>query len=53
MDKGNKRMCVLGELNRRFVALPDLPTLLERIEVAEQPVPSILEDEGLIRMDTS
>ena len=53
MDTDNKRMCVLGEVNRRFVVSPDLQTLLEGMELAEQTVPSVLEDEGLIRMDTT
>lgn len=46
-------MCVLGEVNRRYVVSPDLQTLLEGMEIADQPVTSVLEDEGLIRMDTS
>lgn len=53
MDHENKRMCILGEVNRRFVVSPDLQTLLESMQVAEHPAPSILEDEGLIRMDTT
>lgn len=53
MDPENKRMCVLGEVNRRFVVSPDIQTLLEAMEMAEQPAPSMLEDDGLIRMDTS
>ncbi|TCD69616.1 hypothetical protein EIP91_006841 [Steccherinum ochraceum] len=53
MDPENKRMCILGEVNRRYVVSPDLQTLLEGMEIAEQPASNVLEDEGLIRMDTS
>ena len=54
LDAEKKQLCVLGEINRRFVASPDLEVLLSRLEVGEQPVeiPG-LEGSGLISMDTS
>ncbi|KAH8093816.1 RNA polymerase III RPC4-domain-containing protein [Cristinia sonorae] len=53
MDPENKRMCVLGEVNRRFIVSPNLQTLLESMLMSEQPPPSELDDDGLIRMDES
>ena len=51
IDAENKRVHVLGEVNRRFVVSPDVETLLSAMELAEQPVAPELE--GLIAMDTS
>ena len=51
VDAENKRVHVLGEVNRRFVVSPDVETLLSAMELAEQPVAPELE--GLIAMDTS
>ncbi|KZT65653.1 hypothetical protein DAEQUDRAFT_676506 [Daedalea quercina L-15889] len=51
VDAENKRIHVLGEVNRRFVVSPDVETLLAAMEVAEQPVAPELE--GLIAMDMS
>ncbi|KAI0792122.1 RNA polymerase III RPC4-domain-containing protein [Abortiporus biennis] len=54
MDPENKRLCVLGEVNRRFVASPDINALLDAMEIAERPPgPPELEIEGLIQMDTT
>ena len=52
MDTENKRMCVLGEVNRRFMVSPDIDTLLSSMESAEQQPPIEL-GEGLITMDES
>lgn len=51
VDAENKRLHILGEVNRRFVVSPDVDTLLSAMELAERPVPEELE--GLIAMDTS
>ncbi|KAH9924784.1 RNA polymerase III RPC4-domain-containing protein [Fomitopsis serialis] len=51
IDSENKRVHVLGEVNRRFVVSPDVETLLAAMELAEQPVAPELE--GLIAMDTT
>ncbi|TFY53925.1 hypothetical protein EVJ58_g9171 [Rhodofomes roseus] len=51
VDVENKRVHVLGEVNRRFVASPNVETLLAAMELAEQPVAPELE--GLIAMDTT
>ncbi|GBE86573.1 hypothetical protein SCP_0904520 [Sparassis crispa] len=52
LDPTNKRLCVLGEVNRRFVVSPDIETLLTSMEIAEQPVTFDL-GEDLISMDTT
>ncbi|OCH93642.1 hypothetical protein OBBRIDRAFT_885313 [Obba rivulosa] len=52
IDPTNKRICVLGEVNRRFVVSPDIDALLSSMELADNPPPIPL-DEGLITMDTS
>lgn len=51
MDSSNKRLCVLGEVNRRFVVTPDLDTLLSAMEVADNPPPPFELGEGLLTMD--
>ena len=53
MDPTEKRLCVLGEVNRRFIVSPDIDTLLSALEQAEQPQAPELEVEGLISMDTT
>ncbi|CAL1714722.1 unnamed protein product [Somion occarium] len=53
LDTDNKRLCVLGEVNRRFVVSPDLEALLSGLELAEQTPPPDIDDAGLITMDTS
>ena len=44
-------MCVLGEVNRRFVATPDLDVLLNAMDVADNP-PTFELSDGLLTMDT-
>lgn len=53
MDLAEKRLCVLGEVNRRFVVSPDIDNLLDAMERAERPQEPELNVEGLIRMDTT
>ncbi|KAF7794473.1 hypothetical protein EIP86_005607 [Pleurotus ostreatoroseus] len=53
VDPEHKRICVLGEVNRRFVVSPDIDALLASMEQPEQPQPTELDADGLIRMDTS
>ncbi|KAK7686403.1 hypothetical protein QCA50_010627 [Cerrena zonata] len=54
LDADKKQLCVLGEINRRFVVSPDLEVLLAKLAVGEEPaeVPGLL-GAGLISMDTS
>ncbi|RPD64407.1 hypothetical protein L226DRAFT_533687 [Lentinus tigrinus ALCF2SS1-7] len=51
MDQSNKRLCVLGEVNRRFVVTPDLDALLSAMEIADNPPPPFELGEGLLTMD--
>lgn len=53
LDNENKRLCVLGEVNRRFAVSPNVDTLLSALELAENPAESLELGEGLITMDTS
>ena len=53
LDPNTKRLCVLGEVNRRFVATPDLDSLLTAMEIADAPPPTFELGEGLLTMDTS
>jgi DNA-directed RNA polymerase III subunit RPC4 len=53
MDLQEKRMCVLGEIHRRFVVSPDIDTLLTAMEQEERPRERELELEGLISMDAT
>ncbi|KAH9846037.1 RNA polymerase III RPC4-domain-containing protein [Lenzites betulinus] len=52
VDTEHKRLCVLGEVNRRFVVTPDLDALLAGLEVADNP-PAFELGEGLLTMDTT
>lgn len=55
VDKENKRLCVLGEVYRRFSVAPDVDALLETLENAanQQPVDDLGDLDGLIVMDTT
>ncbi|KAM5533857.1 hypothetical protein V8D89_012520 [Ganoderma adspersum] len=53
LDSTNKRLCVLGEVNRRFVVTPDLDALLTAMELADNPPPAFELGEGLLTMDTT
>jgi DNA-directed RNA polymerase III subunit RPC4 len=55
INSDKKQMCVLGEVDRRFVVSPDIDTLLETLEKVEheQEATSSAEFNGLLAMDTS
>ncbi|OSD03107.1 hypothetical protein PYCCODRAFT_1366257 [Trametes coccinea BRFM310] len=52
VDGEHKRLCVLGEVNRRFVVTPDIETLLTSMELADNP-PTFELGDGLLTMDTA
>ncbi|TBU30650.1 RNA polymerase III RPC4-domain-containing protein [Dichomitus squalens] len=52
LDATKKRLCVLGEVNRRFVVTPDLDALLNAMELADNP-PAFELGDGLLTMDTA
>ncbi|OJT01890.1 hypothetical protein TRAPUB_7667 [Trametes pubescens] len=52
VDSANKRLSVLGEVNRRFVVTPDIDSLLASMELADNP-PTFELGEGLLTMDTT
>ncbi|KAI9464187.1 RNA polymerase III RPC4-domain-containing protein [Boletus coccyginus] len=49
LDVENKKLHVLGEINKRFVVSPDLDALLTSMELADA---TIVDDANLIKMDT-
>ncbi|KAI0741928.1 RNA polymerase III RPC4-domain-containing protein [Daedaleopsis nitida] len=52
IDTSTKRLCVLGEVNRRFVVTPDLDTLLTAMDIADNPPPPMFDlGDGLLTMD--
>ncbi|KAG7444279.1 uncharacterized protein BT62DRAFT_933942 [Guyanagaster necrorhizus] len=52
LDMKEKKLNVLGEVNKRFVVVPDVDGLLEAMERAEREPRTVLEgEEGLIKMD--
>ncbi|KIJ20854.1 hypothetical protein PAXINDRAFT_178443 [Paxillus involutus ATCC 200175] len=53
LDMDNKKLHVLGEVNKRFVVSPDLDTLLTAMEAAERRDGSgmVLDDANLIKLD--
>lgn len=53
LDMENKKLHVLGEVNKRFVVSPDLDTLLTSMELADISDTSVFDDAGLIKMDTA
>ncbi|KLO11606.1 hypothetical protein SCHPADRAFT_463611 [Schizopora paradoxa] len=53
VDVQNKKLCVLGEVNRRFVVSPNLDALIEQLEMADRGEQGLDISEGLITMDTS
>jgi DNA-directed RNA polymerase III subunit RPC4 len=52
VDYGNSRINVLGEVNRRFIASPDISTLLSQLKANDTKSEFSL-GEGLISMDAS
>ncbi|KAJ6621308.1 RNA polymerase III RPC4-domain-containing protein [Mycena sp. CBHHK59/15] len=53
LDLSQKRLTVLGEVNKRFVVSPDIDTLLAAMEVADRAPTEIKGEEQLIRIDTT
>lgn len=53
VDMEKKRLCVLGEVNRRFIASPNIDALLEQLERADMGSSASTLGDGLIAMDTS
>ncbi|TFK32803.1 RNA polymerase III RPC4-domain-containing protein [Crucibulum laeve] len=51
LDKENKRLCVLGEVNKQFVVSPNVDTLLAAMEEADNAPVTIEGGENLIKMD--
>ncbi|KAG8220923.1 RNA polymerase III RPC4-domain-containing protein [Butyriboletus roseoflavus] len=51
LDVENKKLHVLGEVNKRFVVSPDLDALLTSMELADNST-TALDDTSLIRMDS-
>lgn len=53
VDPDNQRLCVLGEVSRRFVVTPDVQTLLDSLEKseAEASASELGDFEGLISME--
>lgn len=51
LDMTNKRLTVLGEVNKRFVVSPDVETLLAAMDMADRD--SRLAENSLIKMDTT
>jgi len=53
IDNQKKKLCVVGEVHRRFIVTPDIDALLVDLSVDnEQGLPG-LDGDGLITMDTS
>ena len=53
LDEKEKRLCVLGEINRRFIVTPDIESLLAEMEIPDDP-PGVGAPEGdVITMDTT
>ena len=53
VDSTNRRLSVLGEVNRRFVVTPDLDALLGAMEATDNPPPTFDLGDGLLTMDTT
>ena len=51
MDMENKKLHVLGEVNKRFVVSPDLDALLTAMELADTST-TLFDDANLIKMDS-
>jgi DNA-directed RNA polymerase III subunit RPC4 len=49
----NKRLVVLGEVNKRFSISPDVDSLLAAMEQKEKYPSLPLDSDGLIQMDTT
>ncbi|KAF9045797.1 hypothetical protein BDZ89DRAFT_1127708 [Hymenopellis radicata] len=54
LDLKEHKMSVLGEVNKRFVVSPDVDSLLQAMEQAENKPKMVIDgEEGLISMDTT
>ncbi|KAJ6474600.1 RNA polymerase III RPC4-domain-containing protein [Mycena vitilis] len=51
LDFAEKRLTVLGEVNKRFVVSPDIDTLLTAMEVSERSAASVKAED--VKMDTT
>jgi DNA-directed RNA polymerase III subunit RPC4 len=52
LDRKEKRLCVLGEINRRFVVTPDIESLLAEMDLPDDP-PDVKVPGGTEAMDTT
>jgi DNA-directed RNA polymerase III subunit RPC4 len=53
LDEKDKRLIVLGEVNKRFAVSPDVETLLTAMETADQEPATTLDGENLIEMEAT
>ena len=53
IDSQKKKLCVLGEVNRRFIVTPDIDALIADLSVDNEQGSTGLDADGLITMDTS
>ncbi|KAF8074814.1 RNA polymerase III RPC4-domain-containing protein [Lyophyllum atratum] len=53
LDKAEKRLIVLGEVNKRFAVSPDVEALLSAMELADKKPTMGLDSKDLIQMDTT
>jgi DNA-directed RNA polymerase III subunit RPC4 len=54
VDTARKRLCVLGEVNKRFIVTPDVEMLLADLDVADKQTGELgVPNTGLLRMDES
>lgn len=44
LDMEKKRLCVLGELNRRFIVSPNIDTLIESLEASNRLSPMDIDE---------
>ncbi|KAF5383831.1 hypothetical protein D9615_003678 [Tricholomella constricta] len=51
LDRKEKRLVVLGEVNKRFSVSPNVETLLSAMELADKKLTTALDGEDLIQMD--
>jgi len=53
LDKEEKRLTIIGEVNKQFIVSPDIDTLLAAMEEADKKLPVIDGEESMIKMDTT
>ena len=49
----NKRLTVLGEVDKQFVVSPDIGSFLEGLDRADRSLPLFEGEDVLIKMDTT